>query len=67
MAEIMRVVAALPPEQQNELAAHLLHLRLRQDTEWQVEMGRRIDDHDPAHWNSLEDWKKELAAIEGQG
>ena len=67
MAELMRVVAAMPPELQNELAAFLLHLRLRQDADWQAEMGRRIDDHDPAHWTSLEDWKKELAANEERG
>ncbi|HEV2391312.1 MAG TPA: hypothetical protein VG146_03010 [Verrucomicrobiae bacterium] len=50
MAELMRVVAGLPAEQQNELAAFLLHLRLRQDPEWRAEMARRIDDKDPAHW-----------------
>ena len=53
MAELMRVVAAMPPERQNELAGFLLHLRLRQDAAWQAEMGRRIDDQDPAHWTSL--------------
>ena len=52
---------------QNELAAFLLHLRLRQDAAWQAEMGRRIDDQDPAHWTSLEDWKKELAANAERG
>ena len=65
MAELMRVVASLPAEQQNELAAFLL--RLRQDPEWRAEMARRIDDKDPAHWTSLADWKKQLAALEGQG
>jgi hypothetical protein len=66
MAELMRVVAGLPSEQQNELAAFLLHLRLRKDTEWRAEMGRRIDDHDPAHWTSLEEWRRELASSEGR-
>jgi hypothetical protein len=67
MAELMRAVAGLPAEQQKELAAFLLHLRLRQDPEWRAEMARRIDDRDPAHWVSLEAWKQELAAAEGQG
>ena len=66
-AELMRVVAGLPVEQQKELAAFLLHLRLRQDQEWREEMARRIDDRDPSHWVTLEDWQKELAATEGQG
>ena len=61
MAELMREVAALPLQQQNELAAFLLHLRLQHDTEWKSEMARRIDDKNPANWVSLEDWKKELA------
>jgi hypothetical protein len=67
MAELMRVVAGLSPEQQQELAAFLFHLRLRQDPEWRAEMARRIDDGEPSHWTSLEDWKKELAASEGRG
>lgn len=61
MAELMREVAALPQERQNELAAFLLHLRLQHDSAWKAEMSRRIDDQDPSHWVSLEDWKKELA------
>ncbi len=67
MAELMRVVAGLPVEQQKELSAFLLHLRLQQDQEWRAEMARRIDDRDPSHWVTLEDWQKELAATEGQG
>jgi hypothetical protein len=67
MAELMRVVAGLPAEQQKELAAFLLHLRLQRDPEWRAEMARRIDDRDPSHWTSLDDWKKELAANEGHG
>ncbi len=49
MTELMRVVAGLPAEQQNELAAFLLHLRLQQDPKWRAEMSRRIDDTDRAH------------------
>lgn len=66
MAELMREVATLPPERQKELAAFLLHLRLQHDEEWRKEMGRRIDDQNPANWVSLEDWKKELASGEGK-
>ncbi|MEI6782708.1 MAG: hypothetical protein WCQ21_17500 [Verrucomicrobiota bacterium] len=62
MAELMRAVASLPAQQQNELAAFLLHLRLQHDPAWRAEMARRIDDNEPAHWTTLEDWKTELAA-----
>lgn len=63
MAELMREVAALPQERQNELAAFLLHLRLQHDPVWKAEMARRIDDKEPSHWVELDDWKKELAAV----
>jgi len=66
MAELMREVAALPLQRQNELAAFLLHLRLQDDPEWKTEMARRIDDKNPANWMSLEDWKKELADDEAK-
>jgi hypothetical protein len=33
MAELMRAVASLPAEQQQELAAFLVHLRLQKDPE----------------------------------
>jgi hypothetical protein len=67
MAELMRAVAGLPTEQQNEWAAFLLHLRLQHDPAWRTEMTRRIDDTDPAHWTALDDWKKELAASGDKG
>ena len=67
MAELMRVVASLSAEQQQELAGFLLHLRLQQQPEWRAEMARRIDDNDPSHWTSLEDWKKELALNKRKG
>lgn len=67
MAESMRAVARLPVEQQKELAAFLLHLRLEQGPAWRTEMARRIDDKDPVHWLDFEAWKKELASNEDQG
>jgi len=60
MAELMREVAKLPSDQQKELAAYLLHLRLQHDAAWRSEMTRRIDDRTPSSWVDLQDWKKEL-------
>jgi hypothetical protein len=60
MAELMRVVASLPVEQQDELAAFLLHLRLQQDPAWRKTMTERIDDKRTENWITLEDWKKEI-------
>ncbi len=64
MAELMREVANLPSDQQNELAAYLLHLRLQNDAAWRSEMTRRIDDCSPSNWVDLQDWKKELEQSE---
>lgn len=63
-AEMKRELAALPLEDQNELAAFLLHLRLERDPVWRTEMMRRIDDRTPDQWVSLADWKKELHTAE---
>jgi hypothetical protein len=62
MAELMREVANLPVQQQNELAAYLLHLRLQLEPGWRSEMTRRLDARDPSSWVSLDDWKKEVDA-----
>ena len=61
MAEIMREVAELPVNRQNELAAYLLHLRLQQDAAWRTEMTRRIDDKDTSRWVSFENLESQLA------
>jgi hypothetical protein len=61
MAELLREVADLSPERQNELAAFLLHLRLKRDPAWRAELTHRIDDKNPDNWVSLDDWKKDFA------
>lgn len=66
MAELMREVSNLPAEQQKELAAYLLHLRLQHDTAWRSEMTRRIDDRTPGNWVDLQDWKKEVGKNGGE-
>ena len=63
-AELKREMAALSLEDQNELAAYLLHLRLERDPIWRTEMTRRIDDRSPGQWMPLADWKKELNTAE---
>jgi hypothetical protein len=60
MADLMREVSSLGADQQNEIAAYLLHLRLQQDANWRSEMTRRIDDHEIGNWMPLADWKKQI-------
>lgn len=66
MAELMREVSNLPAEQQKELAAYLLHLRLQHDDAWRGEMTHRIDDHTSSNWVDLQDWKKEVEKNGGE-
>jgi len=66
MAELMRELASLPVERQNELAAYLLHLRLQHDPAWRTEMTRRIDDKTASNWVSLEDCRRELLPPGGE-
>ena len=42
-AELKREMAALPLEDQNELAAYLLHLRLERDPVWRTESPTQKD------------------------
>ena len=62
MAELKRLVTGMSVEEQNELAAFLLHLRLQNDPVWRTEMTRRIDSRDPKHWVALEDLKTGLSS-----
>ncbi len=51
--EIKKEVAELPREDQNQLAAYLVHLRHEQDSKTRADITAKIDDKDPAHWVSL--------------
>ena len=57
-AELMRDVAELPPQAQQQMASYLVQLRLQQDDEWRREMARKIDDKNPANWVSLEELQR---------
>ncbi len=56
----MREVSKLSPDEQKQLTAYLVHLRMEQDTEWRSEMARRIDDRTASSRIDLQDWKSEL-------
>ena len=60
--ELKKTVATLSPGEQNELSAFLFHLRHRGDTKYQATLAARIDDKDPLHWLTPEDFEKRLAA-----
>ena len=50
--EIKNGVAELPEEQQDHLAAYLVHLRHQRNPRLRRELSSRLDDKDPDHWIS---------------
>jgi guanyl-specific ribonuclease Sa len=53
LEEIKSGLAGLPQEQQDYLAAYLVHLRHQRDAGTRREITARIDDQNPDHWVSL--------------
>ncbi len=55
--KIKQELANMPEEQQNHVAAYLIHLRHLRDPKTRQELTRRIDDKDPSHWISVDQLK----------
>jgi hypothetical protein len=60
--ELKKTVATLSPGEQNELTAFLFHLRHRGDVAYQAMLKGRVDDKDPSHWLTPEEFEKRLDA-----
>jgi hypothetical protein len=60
LIELKRGIDSLRPQDQDELAAYLSHIRHRRNDAYAEELRRRLDD-DKA-WVRLEDFEAELAA-----
>ncbi len=56
--ELERELTDLPPEQQDRLAAYLVHLRQQRDPKVRKELADRINDRDPSHWVTLDELKQ---------
>jgi len=60
--ELKKTVATLSPAEQNELTAFLFHLRHRGDVAYQAKLKARVDDKEPSHWLTPEEFEKRLDA-----
>jgi hypothetical protein len=58
--EIKQGIAALPLREQNEVTAFLFHLRHATDAEHQHRVAERLDDRDPTHWLTPEEFERRL-------
>lgn len=55
-------IAALGDAELRRLQAFILSLRQKRDPEWRAEMARKIDDHTPGQWMSLDEAELQLDA-----
>ena len=58
LEDIKSEIAGMTREEQDQLAAYLVHLRHEQDTKVRADITAKIDDKDPAHWVSLDELKE---------
>ena len=64
--EIKDKLAALSRREQDEVVAFLFHLRHADDKEYQTTLTRRLEDQEPGHWLSPEQFERELDKKERQ-
>ncbi len=58
--QLKDAAAKLSAREQKELSAFLFYLRHREETEYQKTLAARIDDKDPSHWLTPEEFEKRL-------
>ena len=58
--ELKRALTTLSAGEQKEVTAFLFHLRHRGDADYQATLVRRMDDKEPSHWLTPEEFEKQL-------
>lgn len=58
--EIKEKLATLSRREQDEVVAFLFHLRHADDSEHQSALAHRLEDKDPSHWLSPDQFEREL-------
>jgi len=58
--EIKQELTALSTAEQTEVAAFLFHLRHLNDSDYQATLKRRIEDKDPSHWLTPDEFEQRL-------
>jgi hypothetical protein len=60
LAELKHELEHLTPAERRHLTAHLVALERRVDPEFQRELTRKIDDHTPDRWLTVEEAESRL-------
>jgi len=58
--ELKKELSALSEQERAEVSAFLFHLRHAADPDYQAALQRRMDDKDPSHWLTPEEFEKRL-------
>jgi hypothetical protein len=58
--DLKKELVGLSAGEQAEVSAFLFQLRHKSDADYQATLTRRLDDKDPAHWLTLEEFEKRL-------
>jgi len=63
IAELKTEVDRLTPEERKQLTAYLVMKNRALDPELRYRLTQKIDDDDPAHWLTLEEFGKRLGLL----
>jgi len=58
---IKEELAGLDAEGRQQIIAYLVSINQRENPEYRVKMARKIDDNDPSHWLTLEEFDRRLS------
>ena len=58
--DLKKELVALSAAEQAEVAAFLFQLRHKDDTDYQATLRRRLDDKDPSHWLTPDEFERRL-------
>jgi hypothetical protein len=58
--DLKKELTALSANEKAEVAAFLFQLRRKDDTDYQAQIQRRLDDKDPSHWLAPDEFERRL-------
>jgi hypothetical protein len=63
---IKQELAGLDAEGRQQIIAFLVSINQRENPEYRAKMARKIDDNDPSHWLTLEEFDQKLSLREDE-
>jgi hypothetical protein len=63
---IKQELAGLDAAGRQQIIAYLVSINQRENPEYRAKMARKIDDNDPSHWLTLEEFEKRLSLREDE-